>query len=249
VRCAESPDGLQGVGDGVTDIKFCGMTRPADVVVAAALGARYVGCVLAGGPRHRTATEAALVFGGLDRTTGPRRVGVFARSDPASLAAVVDVAGLDVVQLHGDPTAEDLVAVRSATEREIWAVVRCAGTALPAGAASLWRIADAVLIDAHSPDRLGGTGTVLPWSALADAVRAVREAEPRPVRLVLAGGLTPDNVGQAIAALRPDVVDTSSGIESAPGIKDPVRMIAFAQAVAAADRMAAPSAVPPRSSS
>jgi phosphoribosylanthranilate isomerase len=185
----------------------------------------------------------------LERTMGPRRAGVFARLDPAALVPRVRAAGLDVAQMHGDPTAAEVLAIRSAIDREVWAVIRCAGAELPPGTESVWRVADAVLLDAHAPDRLGGTGTALPWAALADALRAVREAGPRPARLVLAGGLTPDNVGEAIATLHPDVVDTSSGIESAPGIKDPARMTAFAQAVAAADAMAARRTAPPRSSS
>jgi phosphoribosylanthranilate isomerase len=224
------------------------MTRPADAVFAAALGVQYIGCVLAGGPRNRTASEAALVFSGLDRAGGPRRAGVFARADPAALASVVDAARFDVIQLHGDPTVAELEALRSVIRREVWAVVRCVGAELPARAATLWRVADAVLLDTHTPDRLGGTGTALPWRALADAVRGVREAGSRATRLVLAGGLTADTVGEAIAALHPDVVDTASGIESAPGIKDPARMTAFVQAVASADGRAAPPSALPRSS-
>lgn len=223
------------------------MTRPGDAVLAAALGVRYVGCVLAGGPRHRTGSEAALVFSGLDRATGPRRAGVFPRLDAATMAPLVQAAGVDVVQMHADPTAAEVMAVRAMMGRKVWAVVRCSGAELPDGIASLWRVADAVLLDARRADRLGGTGSALPWEALAEAVRAAREAEPAPTRFVLAGGLTPDNVGEAIAALHPDIVDTSSGIESAPGIKDPGRMTAFVQAVAAADGITVPS-TPLRSS-
>lgn len=220
----------------MTDIKFCGMTRASDAVLAASLGARYVGCVLAEGPRRLTPQLAAAVFAPLDPTVGPRRAVVFPTAEPTMVNAAVGLMRLHVAQLHGDPTEADISAVRSVLGHEVWAVVRCAGGALPDGVTRLWDIADAVLLDAKVPGRLGGTGSNLPWDALREAVQRSRQEARRPGRLVVAGGLTPDNVGQAIAALRPDVVDTSSGIESAPGIKDPARMAAFVQAVKTADR-------------
>jgi phosphoribosylanthranilate isomerase len=220
----------------VTEIKFCGMTRIQDATFAASLGVHYVGCVFAGGPRQQTPQAAAMVFSGLDAESGPRRAGVFADNDPTALAGAVRTAGLHVVQLHGDPSATAVARVRTALGQKVWAVVRCQGGVLPDTIAALWDAADAVLLDAYVPGRLGGSGTALPWSAIGDALAASRRAASRPGRLVIAGGLTPDNVGQAIAVLRPDVVDTSSGIESAPGIKDPARMAAFVQAVGEADR-------------
>jgi phosphoribosylanthranilate isomerase len=84
-----------------------------------------------------------------------------------------------------------------------------------------------VLLDPRVDGALGGTGATLDWDALADAVAAVRGAVP----LVLAGGLTPENVARAVSTLAPDVVDVSSGVESAPGVKDPARMAAFVAAV------------------
>jgi phosphoribosylanthranilate isomerase len=212
------------------------MTRAEDAALAASLGVRYVGCVFAGGPRQRTPAAAAEVFAALDPQSGPRRAGVFAAIDPAALVSTIRVAGLHIVQLHHDPTPQVIATVRAASDRQIWAVVRCADGELPAGAGLLWDVADALLLDAHVPGRLGGTGKALPWRALGDAVRRSRAAARRPGRLIVAGGLTPDNVGEAIAALQPDVVDTSSGIESAPGVKDHVRMAAFVQAVTAADQ-------------
>jgi phosphoribosylanthranilate isomerase len=111
---------------------------------------------------------------------------------------------------------------------------------LPENATSLLEVADAVLLDARVAGRLGGTGVALPWRKLGDALRATRERTARPGRLVLAGGLTADNVGVAIESLTPDVVDTSSGIESSAGIKDPARMHAFIEAVNRADRALGP---------
>jgi phosphoribosylanthranilate isomerase len=111
----------------------------------------------------------------------------------------------------------------------------------------LWAAADALLLDAHVPGKLGGTGTTLPWRTMAADLRELRAAAGPESRLVLAGGLTPDNVGEAILLLRPDVVDVSSGVERAPGIKDHDRMHAFADAVRTADATIAsptPSPIP-----
>lgn len=220
----------------MTDIKFCGMTRGADAARAASLGATYVGCIFAGGPRHQTPDAALQIFSELREGSRPRRVGVFATADITMLAPVVAATRLDVIQLHGDPTPAEIAAVRANFDRSVWAVVRCIGGALPDGVAPLWDVADAVVLDAHVPGRLGGTGVTLPWRVLAEAVEASRARASRRGRLVLAGGLTAANVGEAIHTLRPDVVDTSSGVESATGIKDPARMEAFIHTVAAADR-------------
>jgi phosphoribosylanthranilate isomerase len=248
----------------VTAIKFCGMTRVEDAVAAAELGAEYVGCVFAGGPRQRTTAEAAALLAFLGGRPLPRRVGVFAGiSAPAisehtgagSVAGIRDVAAdvpVDIVQVHGDGPGRDIDALRAVLRamhpsRQVWAAVRCEGGRLPAGVAALWAAADALLLDAHVPGKLGGTGTTLPWRAMAGGLRELRAAVGPGARLVLAGGLTPDNVGEAIRALHPDVVDVSSGVERAPGIKDHDRMHAFAEAVRTADATIAsptPSPIP-----
>jgi phosphoribosylanthranilate isomerase len=220
----------------VTEVKLCGMTRPADIEYAVELGVRYVGCIFAGGPRQRTMAEAATLFRNLGGPT-PGRVGVFARVEPSALEAAASALTLEAVQLHDDPSAELVAALRRRRiGAEIWAVLRCPrGERLLPLAAELWRTADALVLDAQVTGQLGGTGTPLAWSELAEGVAALRALGGRG-RLVLAGGLTPENVGEAIAALRPDVVDVSSGIESAPGRKHPARMRAFVEAVATADR-------------
>ena len=108
---------------------------------------------------------------------------------------------------------------------------RVAGTALPPSVDEAFAHADRVLLDAYVPGALGGTGTTIPWSDIAGQVRGIRDRRRKP--LILAGGLRPENVATAIAALAPDVVDVSSGVESAPGIKDHARMRAFRDAVRA----------------
>jgi phosphoribosylanthranilate isomerase len=198
--------------------------------MAVALGASYVGVIFAGGPRQVTVEEARRVLEPTRESARIRRVGVFGEVSTASIAdvaRVVAAAGLDVVQLSADPDPETVDAVRSATRAEVWAGVRC-GSALPPIAESLFRRADAVLLDARVEGKLGGTGQTLPWDDIAPALRAARKNNGR---LVLAGGLTPGNVRQAVDTLAPDVVDVSSGIESAPGVKDHERMKAFVRAI------------------
>ncbi|MGH7623143.1 MAG: phosphoribosylanthranilate isomerase, partial [Gemmatimonadaceae bacterium] len=113
-------------------------------------------------------------------------------------------------------------------------VVRVAGGELPPEAMGAARAGDGLLIDAYAPGALGGTGVALPWAELSDAIGALRAAcGERP--LILAGGLRPGNVAKAIAALAPAVVDVSSGVESAPGVKDHARMRAFRDAVTQAN--------------
>ena len=237
------------VTDIVTAIKFCGMTRAEDVLAAAELGAAYVGCVFAAGPRRRTPSEAASLFAVLSDLRAPRRVGVFAPDtgprEPASpgIEEVADRVPLDAAQVHGEASPAAIAVLRARLRamqpaREVWAVVRCDGGRLPSGVTALWAAADALLLDAHVPGMLGGTGTTLPWTAMAASVRAARRDAGPGARLILAGGLTPGNVAAAIAALQPDVVDVSSGVERAPGIKDHDRMRAFADAVRTASVIA-----------
>ena len=163
-------------------------------------------------------------------------------AQPATaVGALAREVGCDVVQLHADPDAAAVDAVRAAWRGAVWAVLRVAGTTLPAHAPSLFAAADAVVLDARVDGALGGTGVALDWEALADAVGAARGATP----LVLAGGLRAGNVARAVRALRPDVVDVSSGVERAPGEKDAAAMSAFAAAVAgAADAVVAGTPAP-----
>lgn len=209
------------------DLKFCGLTRPEDAAAAASLGAGYLGVIFAGGPRLVDAERAALVLRAARSTA--RRVGVFGSQAPSEIGQITRAAGLDVVQLHADPSPDDIAAVRAESSAEIWAVVRV-GSELPDGLDELFDVAEAVVLDARVAGTLGGSGRALDWGGLAEAVARVRRGRA----LVLAGGLRPNNVGEAIAALAPDVVDVSSGVESAPGIKDHALMRAFQTAVASA---------------
>jgi phosphoribosylanthranilate isomerase len=209
-------------------VKFCGLTRPEDAAEGARLGAAYLGVIFAGGPRQLAPSRAREV---LAAGVGAHRVGVFGAVPPAQVAAIAGEAGLDVVQLHGDPDARVVEAVRREFGGSVWAVARCEGTRVPEGTAELFEVADAVVLDAKVPGRLGGTGVTVPWAELREILAPSRNRAP----LVLAGGLTPENVARAVAALAPDVVDVSSGVEVAPGVKDHEKMRAFRRAALGGD--------------
>ena len=203
------------------------MTRPQDAALAAEIGASYVGVIFAKGPRTVSMDQARDILDAAG--AGVRRVGVFDTNDPDQVADIAEEAALNVVQLHADPMPSDVEAIRRNFAGEIWAVIRVAGSHIPHELDDLFNLADGVLLDAHSEKKLGGTGIPLPWNELAvDLARDRGGAE-----VVLAGGLNPTNVGQAIRVLAPDVVDVSSGIESAPGIKDPWLMREFYEATLA----------------
>jgi phosphoribosylanthranilate isomerase len=197
------------------------MIRPQDAALAGEIGATYVGVVFADGPRRVTPMRGRAI---LD-AAGPRvkRVGVFGTNSPDEIAAASDEARLDVVQLHADPTTADVRAIREKFSGEVWAAIRIARAHIPTDAEMLFETADAIVLDARSEKRLGGTGKALPWNDLA--VDLARDRGSSAV--VLAGGLSPYNVVSAIRTLAPDVVDVSSGVESAPGVKDPWLMREF----------------------
>jgi phosphoribosylanthranilate isomerase len=205
-------------------VKFCGLTRVEDARDAIALGAAYIGAIFAEGPRLMTPEGARHLFSAAGN--GAQRVGVFGADAIEQAADTAERVGLDVIQLHGDPRAADVRAVRARFGGFVWAAARAEGSLLPEWSEELFREADAVLVDTHVAGRLGGTGVALPWDRLARSLDALRGSTP----LVLAGGLTPENVAQAVQLLSPDVVDVSSGVERSPGIKDPDRMRAFIKA-------------------
>lgn len=197
----------------MTRVKLCGMTRPEDVAAAAALGADYVGVIFAGGRRTLTPEQAREVLAPARGRV--RTVGVFGNADAAEVGGVAAAVGLDVVQLHADPTPADVAAVRAVFDGPVWAAARLAGASL-GDADALYDAADAVVLDARVEGALGGTGHTLPWEALgADTRRHARRA-----LTVLAGGLRRENVASAIALVSPDIVDASSGIEVRAGVKD-----------------------------
>ena len=209
----------------MTQIKFCGLTRRADLEVAMELDAEYVGAVFAESPRRVTAEQARSLFEGV---SGTRRVGVFGAESADAIARTAERAGLDVVQLHGDQTPEEALAVKGVTGLETWVAIRVGNELMSTNLDAMISSADAMLFDTRADGSLGGTGRAFDWELLTNLLDQHRHARPR---IVLAGGLTPDLVPRAIAAVRPDVVDVSSGVEARPGVKDHDRMRAFAAAV------------------
>lgn len=208
-------------------IKFCGLTRACDVDAAVALGSDYVGVIFAGGPRNRTLDEASEILQGAARA---KRVGVFATPDQADLTRYVASVPLSVVQLHGNASPRSVAAARACGAVEVWAVAAVRDGVLPESAVELFQCADAVVLDTGATDGLGGTGRSFDWAAVAHALEGVS----RRAQLVVAGGLSAANVARAIQCLRPDVVDVSSGVESAPGVKDPILMRRFIEAARSA---------------
>jgi phosphoribosylanthranilate isomerase len=208
-----------------TDIKFCGLTKVADVRIAVELGASFVGTVFAEGPRTVTPSQARLLF---EDVNSARRVGVFGDQSADEIARAAEAASLDVVQLHADPTPQVVSAVKRATGLETWAAMRIANRPTDSELDDLLSSADAIVFDSRVMGALGGTGRAFDWSLIASLLDTERRAR---ARVVLAGGLTPALAPLAIAAIRPDVVDVSSGVESEPGVKDHTLMRAFAAAV------------------
>jgi phosphoribosylanthranilate isomerase len=197
-------------------IKICGITTEADALLAVALGADAIGFIFAPSSRQVSAQATRRII----ERVPPEilTVGVFRNEAPARLVETVNSIGLRAAQLHGDETVE----------QTNWVAERVPLTikAFPAGHPGIGRIdeygAQLVLVDADSP----GSGEVFDWR-LAEGV-------VDPARLIVSGGLRPENVGDAIAHLHPYGVDVSSGVETAPGRKDPVKLRAFVAAARAA---------------
>jgi phosphoribosylanthranilate isomerase len=208
-----------------TKIKICGVTRSDDAARAAGAGVDFLGLNFWPSSKRYLAPGAAPEVAAAARAAGTAElVGVFVNAAIDHIAAVAREDGLDVIQLHGDETADDVRAIRQATGRPVWKAI---AVAEPRDLASLdgWTV-DAFLLDAPTAGR-GGGGVVFDWSLVGDA---------RGYRVVLAGGLGPHNVGAAIAAVAPWAVDVASGIESAPGIKDAAKLAAFVAGARAAAR-------------
>ena len=203
------------------EAKICGLTRPADADAAAAAGASYLGVVFAGGPRSVDPSRARDIA---KAGRGLPVLGVFAAQRPAEILRIARDAGLTGAQLHGDYSRADARELR-AHGLVVWRVVRIA---LPADLDRLddaMLDADAVLVEPRVAHAAGGSGVSLDLAVAREA-----RARLAGARMVLAGGLNPGTVGSAAALVRPEVVDVSSGVESLPGIKDPVRIAAFLEA-------------------
>jgi phosphoribosylanthranilate isomerase len=199
-------------------VKVCGITRVEDGVAAAEAGADAVGFVFWPGSPRRVDVERARRIG--DALPGSVvRVGVFVNAGSEALARTAEQAGLDLLQLHGDEAPEALAGL----PRPAWKALRVGPDFSLASALRYEGRAAGLLLDSHVAGRPGGSGQRFDWRHVALLRERVRF-------LILAGGLSPENVAEAVAMAQPDGVDVSSGVESAPGRKDPARLHAFIDA-------------------
>lgn len=209
----------------MTLVKICGLITPETLDAALDGGAAFVGAVVyPKSPRHLEPLHAATLFG---RARGRAKVvAVTVDADDARLTEIALILKPDLIQLHGRETPERAVRVRELTGAGIIRAL-AVSTAADIEAAAAWApVVDHLMFDARPPADAtlpGGVGASFDWSLLAG------RSFPRP--WFLAGGLTPDNVAQAVAVTGAPMVDVSSGVESAPGVKDTVRIAAFLRAV------------------
>jgi phosphoribosylanthranilate isomerase len=204
-------------------VKICGLRTVEHALAACTAGADLIGLVFARSRRRVTVEEGAAIAAAVRAGAGPRPriVGLFVNEPPAAVAAVAQAVGLDLAQLSGDEPPEDADALSlplikalrldGSAREDAW--VRRAGPRLT------------LLADAHVPGAYGGTGVLADWARAAELARRAP--------LLLAGGLTPENVAAAIAAVRPAGVDVSSGVET-DGVKDSAKIEAFLEAARAA---------------
>jgi phosphoribosylanthranilate isomerase len=197
-------------------VKICGVTRLEDAEAAVECGAHAIGFVFwPASPRAVDPERARTIARELPPFVTP--VGVFVNQPAEYVDHVAGVVGLGVIQLHGDESA----AYAAGLSRPVLkAMTLNAATGPDAG---LWPRATMFLLDVHDPVRRGGTGRTIDWTKAA-SVAAAR-------RVILAGGLTPDNVSAAISAVRPFGIDVSSGVEHSPGIKDRGRLRSLFEAI------------------
>jgi phosphoribosylanthranilate isomerase len=199
-------------------IKICGTTSEDDALLAVAMGANALGFVFAPSPRQISAQRVADIVKRLPRED-LLTVGVFRDDAPRRVVEVVYSAGLHAAQLHGRESPDEVHWVRQRVPMVI--------KAFPAGDSRVVRAADygadAILLDAPNP----GSGQVFDWALAGDL--------PEGQRLLIAGGLGPGNVGAAIARAKPWGVDVTSGVEASPGLKDPMKLKAFVEAVRRAE--------------
>lgn len=199
-------------------VKVCGICRPEDAQLAVALGASAIGFVFwPTSPRYCDPERAQSIAANLPAHV--TAVGVFVDQPVDEVVRIAERVPLGAVQLHGDENVDDFARVRQPLIKAMPVT-----NEFEPGLVDTLPDGVTVLLDAHDPVRRGGTGRTIDWT-MAAAVAARR-------RTILSGGLNAGNVRQAIAQVHPDMVDVSSGVESAPGQKDPGKLKAFFAAVA-----------------
>ena len=208
-------------------MKICGLRTPADVTAVARAGAAYAGFVFfAKSPRNVTLSEARLAA--LAAPPGLAKVALTVDADDGTLDAIVEAVPLDMLQLHGHESPDRVAQVRARYRLPVMKAIGLADESDLAAIFAFSTVADQILIDAKPPrgaDLPGGNGLAFDWRLLAGR----RWLRP----WMLAGGLTAENVAEAVRLTGARQVDVSSGVESAPGVKDAARIAAFVAAACA----------------
>ena len=205
-----------------TRVKICGITREQDALAAVEFGADALGFVFyEPSPRYITVRHAAEIAQALPPFVNT--VALFVNADPDTIAGVVDAVGVDLLQFHGQECPE-----YCARHRRPWirAVRVQPETDLLAAQAEFAK-GRGLLLDAYRPGVPGGTGRTFDWDRIPSQMAP---------GIVLAGGLNPDNVGDAVRSVRPFAVDVSGGVEAGKGIKDPAKIKAFIEEVRSAEQ-------------
>jgi phosphoribosylanthranilate isomerase len=203
-------------------IKICGITNEEDGLAASHLGADAIGFVFAASPRQVSAERAREIIATLPPLV--QRVGVFVDEDPEKVASIAEFCRLDVLQLHGSES----VAYCRRFERRVIKAVRVGSGADLDDISQYSNAVDALLLDTYVANQHGGTGKTFDWNLAVEAKQYGR--------IVLAGGLNPDNVEEAVRMVRPYAVDASSGLEQKPGIKDHGKLAQFIERATEAAR-------------
>jgi phosphoribosylanthranilate isomerase len=221
-------------------IKICGITTVDDVRYAAEAGADAIGLnFYEKSPRCVSPQQAQEIVARVREGFSAEQVAVYAvcvNASPDEIRQFLDPAGRGIipgwgVQLHGDEPPAAMGKVRQLTKTPVVRAFRCRGADLAdvenylAECQQFGTLPDAILLDAFAPGSYGGTGHAVDWTAVGS-----RGEQLFGLPLILAGGLTPDNVAAAIATARPDAVDVASGVESSPGVKDLAKVQAFVAA-------------------
>ncbi|BBU58265.1 N-(5'-phosphoribosyl)anthranilate isomerase [Mameliella alba] len=210
-------------------VKICGLTRPGDMEMVAGAGASYAGLVFFGKSPRNVTPEVARDLA-LEAPVGLAKVGLMVNPTDEFLDEVMRLVPLDMVQLHGAETPERVAEVRARWGLPVMKAVGVGAAEDLEKLAFYQQVADQILVDAKPPkgaDLPGGNGLAFDWKLIAGR----RWSRP----WMLAGGLTPENVGLAVAMTGTAQVDVSSGVESAPGIKDAGKVRAFVEAAKGAE--------------
>lgn len=214
---------------GGVEVKICGLTQNADIPAAILAGARYVGFVFfPRSPRNVALEDAAFMAATVPE--GICRVALTVDADDAMLDRLVGTVPLDMLQLHGQETPDRVAVIRARFGLPVMKAVGVADEDDLAALDTYGQVADQLLVDAkptQDADLPGGNGLAFDWRLIAN--------RRWPVPWMLAGGLTPDNVAQAVRMTGAQQVDVSSGVESAPGVKDGALMRDFVQALRTAE--------------